>query len=166
MRVLVVDDDPSVVKVCRIVLQRSGFDPETAHDGARAWELFNRQPFPVVISDIELPYVNGLELLRMIKTSPAGQGSEVILMTGLATEDLEEEARAGGAFDFIAKPMGIDRLRTTVARAWKCARDASVSDPTAPPAPSSVRPAKHPEMLEESVRAGRLGTGDDRRPVR
>lgn len=107
-RVLVVDDEKVLQDVMQDILGQSGYVVEAASDGEEALAKLKRQPFGLVFTDIRMPKMDGLELLRRIKhLSP---DVDVIMMTGYATVDVAVEAMKLGAADFITKPFNLDHV--------------------------------------------------------
>ena len=114
-RILVVDDEHSIRVSLREFLRDAGHEVDTAEQAGEAMEMLEAEDFDVVVSDIILPRITGVSLLKTIKeTSPHVQ---VILMTGEPTVETASEAVRAGAFDYLSKPIGKERLLTTVANA-------------------------------------------------
>ena len=109
-RVLIVDDEPAIREVLEMMLQSWGYDVRLASDGAEAKQLVESYDPEVVISDVVMPQLSGLDLLRTLK---AGNTSRpVILVTAHASVDLAVESMKQGAQDFITKPMDYPKLHT------------------------------------------------------
>lgn len=134
MRVLIVDDDPSVITVCRAILKRKGYDVNVAHGGDEAWKLYHCHPFPVVVTDIQMPDGNGLDLLNRIKARSNGS-TAVIMMSGIADSDTVGRTYAAGAFEFLTKPVSMEQLADSVRRACE-----AVDMPAGAPASASILP--------------------------
>lgn len=102
--VLVVDDDPAFRRMLETWLSHSGYRVRTAANGIDALVRLKQQPFDVVVTDLKMPGLDGLELLTQIEdTSPT---VEVIFLSGHATTDAAIAAlRRGRAFDFLLKPL-------------------------------------------------------------
>jgi response regulator RpfG family c-di-GMP phosphodiesterase len=111
-RVLVVDDDPGVRRFLVEALTEAGHSVAAAEDGERAIEIFRSHPCDVVVSDVRMGRVSGLDVLRAVKEhSPT---TEVIILTAHATLDTAVTAMRHGAYDLITKPLAdletLDRL--------------------------------------------------------
>ncbi len=120
LRVLVVDDDPSVRQVVSKTLQEVGHEVVTASDGLEAWMLFDRDPFPMVVTDIMMPGIDGLELLKKIRE--IDPHVEVVLITGFGETRLVIEALRRGASNFIEKPFTPEGLLEQLAPSFhRCA---------------------------------------------
>ncbi|MDR1535249.1 MAG: sigma-54 dependent transcriptional regulator [Planctomycetota bacterium] len=114
-KILFVDDDASLRTVIAIALSREGYEIDTADCGERALEMFAGASHDLVIHDIRMPGMNGLELLdRLLKLEP---GLPVVVMTAFSTWDVALEAMRLGAFDYIKKPFDNHDLRQLVKRA-------------------------------------------------
>lgn len=114
IEVLVVDDDPIVAELIQTVLDQKGYAVMVAPDGRRALELFARHRFTVVLVDIHLPDLSGIELLRRIKK--ATPTCQVIVFSGAGTMDDVTEALRLGACDYLVKPVNFELLDLTVRR--------------------------------------------------
>ncbi|MBU1227856.1 MAG: HAMP domain-containing histidine kinase [Actinobacteria bacterium] len=110
--VLVVDDEEVVLDSCAMILEGQGYAVQTARDGSTALELVPSLRPELVLTDVRMPGVGGLELLEQIhRIDPA---IVVVVITGFGTVDLAVEAMRSGAYDFIAKPFTPEQLRRVV----------------------------------------------------
>lgn len=107
---LVVDDDPAIRLLC--VRGLDSFEVSQATDGREALALLKRQPFDVVLSDIMMPNLSGLDLLQAVKQSDPEQ--MVLLMTGYSEKEVILQALKAGADDFISKPVNLLQLQTSI----------------------------------------------------
>jgi two-component system, NtrC family, response regulator PilR len=105
MRILVVDDE----KIKRVTLADDlageGHEVVTAADGQQAAELLDREVFDVLITDLKMPRLDGMELLKRLKANPEHEDVAVILMTAYGSIPVAVEAMKLGAFDFVTKPF-------------------------------------------------------------
>ena len=114
-RVLAVDDEPSMIEWLKILLEHEGYEVRTAMIGTRGEEIFKTWKPDVVVTDMMLPDVDGLELLRRFKqTHP---DTEVIVITGHGSVQKAVEAMKAGAFEFAEKPVDADALLAKLERA-------------------------------------------------
>lgn len=114
-RVLVVDDEKSIRVTLRAFLQREGYAVDVAADAEQARKMLASGDWDVVVTDIVLPGVSGVELLKSIRAvSPDVQ---VIMMTGEPTAETAREAVRGGVIDYLTKPVLKDALLRAVAAA-------------------------------------------------
>jgi two-component system response regulator PilR (NtrC family) len=112
---LIVDDELGMRQFLTHLLQREGHDVRVASNGKEALDLLQAQPADLIISDVRMPDIGGIELLRAVREfSPA---VEVIMMTAFANVDTAREAFLLGAYDFVQKPFDNDLLKEVVARA-------------------------------------------------
>jgi len=114
-RILVVDDDESVRKLLSVVLGKEGFDVICADNGLTALDAFRSMSPDIVIMDIRMPEMDGLQALEEI--SRMRKGATVILMTAYAAVDTAVQAMKLGAFDYVIKPFDIDEILLLVGRA-------------------------------------------------
>lgn len=115
IRVLVVDDERDIREGAARVLARDGLHAEIASGGADGIRLFSDSPFDIVLLDLKMPGIDGMEVLRRIRS--LDPGAIVIVITGFATLETAVDAMKAGAYDFLAKPFTPDQLRLTVRRA-------------------------------------------------
>jgi len=114
-RILVVDDEEIVIRSCLRILADDEFQVEAVHDGRAALRRVEENPCDVMILDIMMPNMDGLEVLRRVKeTHP---DVEIIMVTGLSQIQTAVQAMKLGAFDYISKPFEPDELRLVVQRA-------------------------------------------------
>jgi DNA-binding NtrC family response regulator len=114
-RILIVDDEEIVIKSCLRILAGDEFQVESVQDGREALKKIEENPHDVVILDIMMPNIDGLEVLRRVKeTHP---NVDVIMITGLSQVDTAVQAMKLGAFDYISKPFEPDELKLVVYRA-------------------------------------------------
>ena len=114
-RILVVDDELSIVEVLKALLRRDGYSVQTAEDGSTALALLAAEKFDLMISDIRMRPMDGISLL--LQARQAQSHLAVIMMTAYATVETAVEAMKNGAFDYICKPFKIDELLLTVQHA-------------------------------------------------
>ncbi len=118
--ILVVDDEPAVLEVCRRVLQRSGYHVVAAASGAEALARFQAERFDLLLSDIKMPDLDGLEVLRRVKEiNPA---IPVVLITGFGTLETAIRAVQLGAAGFLLKPFHGEDLSRAVEEALSKSR--------------------------------------------
>jgi DNA-binding NtrC family response regulator len=112
---LVVDDEKNIRDGLAAALKMDGYEVETAQDGAAAWKRFGLGDIDLVITDLRMPGLSGEELLERIETG--SPGVPVIVLTGHGTVENAVEAMRNGAYDFLTKPLDLDRLSLLVKRA-------------------------------------------------
>jgi two-component system NtrC family response regulator len=114
-RILVVDDDESLRRVTQVQLQQSGYDVTTASEGNEALGVLERFPADLVITDLKMPGMSGLELLTKVRRDYPE--IVIIMVTAFGTIENAVEAMRAGAYDYITKPVQVEELRMTVSRA-------------------------------------------------
>jgi len=117
LHIMIIDDENIVGKRLKPALEKRGDIVETFVDSRKALERFDEKNFDIVVTDIRMDDIDGLEVLEHV-TSHASQ-TKVIMITGYATVEVAREALAKGAFDFIAKPFKPNDLRTIIEKAAK-----------------------------------------------
>ena len=114
-RILTVDDEPVILNILNKILISGGHDVSPAKNGAEAMKLIDSDQFDLLISDINMEPVNGMEVLRYAREkSPETQ---VVMLTAFGTVSTAVEAMKAGAYDYITKPFKLDELQLTVQRA-------------------------------------------------
>jgi DNA-binding NtrC family response regulator len=114
-RLLVVDDEKVALKNLEHVLRKAGYDVVCAQSGQAALSQLARAEFDIVLTDLRMEKVDGMQVLRGCRES--SPGTEVIVITGYATIDSAVDAMRHGAFSYIAKPYRLDEVRRVVAEA-------------------------------------------------
>ena len=115
--VCIIDDEIVVCKRLQQYLSKAGYRVETFVDSQTALERLNEKTFDIVVTDIRMDKIDGMEVLdHVLSTRP---GTPVILITGYATLEIAREAQAKGAYDFISKPFRPQDLREIIERAVK-----------------------------------------------
>jgi len=116
-RILVVDDEEIVIQSCLRVLSGGGFQVDAARDGLEALSMINENGYDVLILDIKMPKMNGMEVLQRVKE--AHPDIDVIMITGLHEIETAVQAMKLGAFDYLPKPFDPEELEMVVARAFE-----------------------------------------------
>jgi DNA-binding response OmpR family regulator len=104
-RILIVEDEPNIVESLSFILRRAGFEVDTVTDGIEALDRVRRQSLSVLILDIMLPGMNGLDVLKAIRSDHALAALPVIVLTAKGQADDRRTAEAIGASAFITKPF-------------------------------------------------------------
>lgn len=106
-RILIVDDEPQITRVLRRSLTTHGYDVRSAADGESALETFGDWPADLVVTDLAMPNVNGIELCRRLR---ALSRVPIIVLSVRGEEQMKVEALDAGADDYVTKPFGMDEL--------------------------------------------------------
>ncbi|MCL5023345.1 MAG: sigma-54 dependent transcriptional regulator [Nitrospirae bacterium] len=119
-RLLIVDDEKIAVKSLEHVMKKEGYEVTATQSGANALKLLEEQPFEVVLTDLKMEKVDGLQILK--KCRELSPDTEVIMITGFATLESAVETMKHGAFYYIAKPFKLDEVRKVVREATEKVR--------------------------------------------
>jgi two-component system response regulator HydG len=114
LTVLVVDDEEDLRELCLEALSERGFEVRCAENGNRALEVLAGEQVDLVLTDLQMPGMSGIDLLRSVRSQYPDV--DVVLMTAFATIPTAVEAMRLGAYDYIAKPFGIDDLAALLGR--------------------------------------------------
>ena len=117
LKIMVIDDENIVGKRLKPALEKSGYIVEAFEDGESALARFDEEPFEIVVTDIRMGKIDGIEILERVLLK--SNRTKVIMITGYATVEVAREALSKGAFDFIAKPFKPADLRVIIKRASK-----------------------------------------------
>ncbi len=114
-KILIADDERHVAEGLQMLLADDGYEVDMATDGQAAWELVENGRYALVLADLRMPEVDGLELFSRMREAKIG--SEMIIITGKGTVDTAKEAMREGAYDYLEKPLKIDRLKELIPKA-------------------------------------------------
>src|SRR5437762_1389022 len=113
-RILVVDDNPVNLKLAQMTLRVAGFEVVTASDAAEAMMLIDGSLPDLILMDIQLPGIDGIELTRRLKADPSTRGICIIALTAYAMKGDEARVRAAGCDGYLAKPIDTRALPAIV----------------------------------------------------
>lgn len=116
-RILVVDDEESIREFLEIMLKKEGYEITLAEDGQKAKDLLAKKSFDMIISDLQMPHVTGIELLKHVKESYPD--IVFMLITAFGTTETAVEAMKMGAYDYLTKPFKIDEVRLNIQNALR-----------------------------------------------
>ena len=114
-RIMVTDDEQHIRDGCERILKRVGYEVLKASTGSEALDILSREHIPIILLDLKMPGMDGMEVLKRIRQ--LDESLLVIVITGFATVETAIEAMKLGAYDFIPKPFEPDQLRIVVNRA-------------------------------------------------
>ena len=144
--ILIVDDERVLCDLLKAVLAGHGHEVFTAYNGREALDLFSQHRPQFTLLDLRMPEMNGIEVLRQIRTIDAS--AAVMILTGWGSDDLEKQARQLGVTDFLSKALALDTIVASMERFFP------PTDQAEPPSPSVVKP--------KEKRAPPKGLGTDR----
>jgi DNA-binding NtrC family response regulator len=117
-KILIVDDEPDMLMLLRMIIkEKTSYEPTTTNNPLEAVELAKQGGFDIVITDLKMPGLDGLEFLKTIRSFDSD--IPVIMITAYASVEAADEALASNAFDFISKPFKKEQILFTIDRAMK-----------------------------------------------
>ena len=137
MRLLFADDDPILREFATVHLSTEGGDVLTAEDGEVAWSLLQQQPIDMLLVDLEMPRLDGFELVQRLRATPRFAGLPVIVVTGREDVAAIDRAFRAGATSFVSKPIN-----------WRLLS-------------YQVRFIRRAQLAEASLRAAYAGAGEE-----
>jgi len=114
-KILLVDDDPSSIELISEILQKTGLEVIIARDGEEALNRFLANSFELILTDLMMPKMGGIALLKEIKKKQ--KDAVVLIITGFGTIESDVSAIKAGAYDYISKPIKVDELELIIKRA-------------------------------------------------
>ena len=114
--VLTVDDSPSVRQVVKLTLSRAGHTVVEAGDGAEGLAKVKSQKFDLVITDLNMPVMNGLDMIRALRALPSFVGTPIVFLTTESDDGAKQQAKAAGATGWITKPFKPEMLLTVATK--------------------------------------------------
>jgi two-component system, chemotaxis family, chemotaxis protein CheY len=112
--ILTVDDSPSIRRMVAMTLEEAGYKVIEAVDGQDGLKKALAQPFDAIITDQNMPNLDGLGFIRALRQHPAGQGVPIVVLSTDSEDDLKAQARAAGALGWMVKPFTEDKLLAVV----------------------------------------------------
>lgn len=115
--ILVIDDDAWMRELLQLHLSNAGYRVQAAADGLEGGKAMLASPPALVIADIRMPYLDGIELVRAMRDDPRTAGVPVILLSSLQDDRVQDDVKGLGVAAFLAKPLQREALLSTVATA-------------------------------------------------
>ncbi len=115
-KILLVDDSASIRQVAGIALRRAGYETVEAANGKEALGLLDGNKLNLIISDVNMPVMNGIEFLKAVKQHPTSKFTPVVMLTTEAGDDLKAQGKAAGAKAWIVKPFQPQMLLDAVSK--------------------------------------------------
>ena len=113
-RILAVDDSASMRQMVVFTLKKAGYQVVDAKDGLEALEIAKTQSFDAVISDVNMPNMDGITLIKNLRTLPAYKFTPLLMLTTESGTEKKHEGRAAGATGWIVKPFNPDQLLAVI----------------------------------------------------
>jgi YesN/AraC family two-component response regulator len=124
--ILVMDDEPSVSKGLEMILSEEGYEVDIALNGESALDTFNQKSIDLLIADLRLPDMDGMEVIRQVKELRPDTG--VVVITGYSSVNSAQEAIKLGASDYLPKPFSDDEIKKAVGSALKVTTEALAAE--------------------------------------
>ncbi len=109
-RILIVDDSPSIRQMVTVTLHTADYDVTSAEDGVEALDLCLENEFDFVLTDQNMPRMDGLTLIKSLRAQPDYQQKPIIVLTTEASDSMKAQGRAAGATGWMVKPFDPDKL--------------------------------------------------------
>ena len=115
-RILTADDSAAMRQMVEVTLTSAGYDVHQAHNGQEALDIARTQSFDLVITDVNMPQMDGLTLVRHLRGLPNYKHTPLLVLTTEHTSERKVEGREAGATGWLVKPFNPERLLATVAK--------------------------------------------------
>jgi len=115
-KILIAEDELLMLKALEFKLKKDGYQVEIASDGKQAMEKVKNNTYDLILTDIMMPFVGGMEVLSYIKNDPIKKHTPVIILSAVGLENIVLEGFALGADDFISKPFNLNELSVRIKR--------------------------------------------------
>ena len=115
-RILIAEDFDDNRIALKLMLKLAGFEPLEAEDGQRAVDMVRLERPDLVLMDLSLPILDGLDATRAIRADAASRGLPIIIVSAYDSEDTRAQARQAGGTDYISKPIEFDTLKAMILR--------------------------------------------------
>jgi two-component system chemotaxis response regulator CheY len=115
-KILAVDDSPTIRQLVKMTLSRAGYEVSEAEDGAKGLQKASAETFDMVLSDINMPQMTGIEMLRSLRKLDQYKFTPIVLVTTESQPEKKAEGKAAGATGWIVKPFEPDQLLAVVTK--------------------------------------------------
>lgn len=113
---LIVDDSATMRNMIKATMQDMGFDTETASDGEKAFKLAKNHKYDIVITDINMPNMDGIELIRVLRDSENSKYCPILVISTEGGDNVKQAGKEAGASGWIVKPFNPDTLNKAVSK--------------------------------------------------
>ena len=113
-RIMTVDDSTSVRMMVGFTLKEAGYDVLEAEDGQDAYDKLDNEPVHMVIADVNMPKMNGIELVRKLRSHPRHRFTPIIMLTTESMDSMKQQGKEAGATGWIVKPFQPDQLLAVI----------------------------------------------------
>lgn len=115
-RILIAEDEVLMLKALEFKLKKDGYQVDVAADGRQAMEKVKNETYDLILTDIMMPFVGGMEILSYVKNDPIKKHTPVLLISAVGLENIVLEGFSLGADDFIYKPFNLNELSVRIKR--------------------------------------------------
>jgi two-component system chemotaxis response regulator CheY len=119
MKILVVDDDKTTRKLLSLFLKAKGYDVATAENGLDAMEKLGTESINLVITDMNMPYMDGIELTKNLRNDENWKNLPIVMVTTEADDDERKKAMDAGVDDYLVKPANAEQITDSIKRILK-----------------------------------------------
>ncbi len=119
MKILVVDDDKTTRKMISLILKSKGYEVVTAENGLEALQKLGLEKINLILTDMNMPYMDGIELTRQVRANPDFSDIPVVMITTEADEDEKKRAFEAGVDDYLVKPTNAEQITESMKRIIK-----------------------------------------------
>lgn len=119
MKILVVDDDKTTRKMISLILKSKGYEVITAENGLEALQKLGLEKINLILTDMNMPYMDGIELTKQVKANPDFSHIPVVMITTEADEDEKKRAFEAGVDDYLVKPTNAEQITESMKRILK-----------------------------------------------
>jgi two-component system chemotaxis response regulator CheY len=116
MRVLTVDDSRTILAMLRHTLTNAGFEVLQAEDGQQGLDLLSKESVDIVITDINMPVMDGIEFIRNVRASGQHQSLPILILTTETSQEKRDQGKSAGGTGWIVKPFDPDKLISVIHR--------------------------------------------------
>ena len=115
-KILAVDDSPAIRRMVAAVLKKAGHEITSAEDGIEGSRVADSDAFELVITDVHMPNMNGIELIKVLRDKPAYRHTPLLVLTTESSTEMKQQGRDAGATGWIVKPFNPDSLVAAVSK--------------------------------------------------
>lgn len=119
MKILIVDDDKTTRKLLSLYLKGKGYEIITAENGLDAMEKLGTENINLIVSDMNMPYMDGIELTKTLKADPAWNTIPIVMVTTEADEDEKAKALEAGVDEYLVKPTNAEQITESIKKIMK-----------------------------------------------
>ncbi|MBN1430579.1 MAG: response regulator [Anaerolineae bacterium] len=159
--VLIVDDDAAMAQTMADMVGLFDWKTVIVHGPRAAMVAIQRTPPALILLDLNMPGVDGMEVCRFIKRDPIAEKTMVVFVTAEDDPSIQQRAREAGASDYLIKPVDVDRLEGILDKLSKSTLKAAVGQPEKP---ATAKPTSQPAQADEAAKTGPADKPEQTKP--